>query len=254
MLRRLAPFALAMFALPALAGTTLDSDECNLDSDWSLKPADSALAFSREGDAKPGRVELSGGVLRVDGREIALSAADRDRLRAYERTVRELIPEVQEIALDAIEIAFVAVDEVARGFAGDDPDQYARTAEKLATARITARRHIEDAFEGRGWSEAEVERLVEEAVTEMVPVLVSDVVATAVRVALSGDEAAAEALEARAERLEREIETKVEGRAKELERRAEGLCVRLVELDRLEADLDVEIAPGQRFDLVRVEN
>lgn len=254
MLRRLAPLVLALIATPVLAGTVIDSDQCGLDTDWSLKAADTALAFSRDGDAKPGRLELSGGVLRVDGREIALSAADRDRLLAYERKVRELIPEVQEIALDAIEIAFVAVSEVALTFSGDDPAEYQRVAEKLATARITARRHVEDAFEGRGWSEAEVERLVEEAVTDMIPVLVGDVVATAVRVAFSGDEAAAKALEERAERMEREIEAKVEGRARELERRAEGLCVQLVELDRLEAGLDFEIAPGQRFDLVRIDD
>jgi hypothetical protein len=254
MLRRLAPLALAFLATPALAGTTISGDSCDLDSDWSLDFDRGQLAFARDAEARPGRVELSGGVLRVDGREIALSAADRERLRAYEAKVRELVPEVQQIALDAIEIAFVAVDEVARTFASSDPAEYQRTAEKLATARINARRHVEDAFEGRGWSEAEVERLVEQAVGEMVPALVGDIVATAVRVALSGDAAAAKELEIRAERLENEIEEKVEGRARALEDRADALCRQLVELDRIESGLDVEIAPGERFDLVRVSN
>jgi hypothetical protein len=53
--------------------------------------------------------------------------------------------------------------------------------------------------------------------------------------------------------MEREVEARVEGRAKALEKRAEAFCPRLVELDRLESAITAEIAPGQRFDLVHIE-
>lgn len=253
MLRRLALAAvLSTACATASAGTDVSLDQCDLASGWGVSLAQDALSFSREGEAAPARIELSDGRLRVDGREVALSADDRRRLREYEATVRELLPEAKAIALEAIEIAFTAVDEVARMFAPKDEAGYAATAEQLATARIIARRKVEDAFAGRGWSDAEMERLVEDAVAQLVPALVGDIVGTAVKVALSGDEAAAKELEARAERMEREIESRVEGRAKALEARAEAFCPRLVALDRLEAGIAAEIAPGQRFDLIRV--
>jgi hypothetical protein len=253
MSRRLALAALLCTAAGAAsAGTDVSLDQCDLATGWSVSMAQDELAFSREGASAPARIELIDGRLRVDGREVVLSADDRRRLREYEDTVRALLPEAQAIALEAIEIAFAAVDEVARMFAPKDEAGYAATAEKLATARIIARRKIEDAFAGRGWSDAEMERLVEDAVAQLVPALVGDIVGTAVKVALSGDEAAAKELEARAERMEREIEARVEGRAKALEKRAEAFCPRLVALDRLESDIAAEIAPGQRFDLIRV--
>jgi hypothetical protein len=250
--RRLALAALLSIACTgAHAGADVDLDHCDLATGWGVSMAQGALAFTRE-DATPARLSLSDGRLVVDGREVALTAEERRRLREYEATVRELLPEAKAIALDAIEIAFSAVDEVARMFAPKDDAGYAATAEKLATARIMARRQVEDAFAGRGWSDAEMERLVEEAVAQLVPALVGDIVGTAVKVALSGDEAAARELERRAERMEREIEARVEGRARALEARAEAFCPRLVELDRIESSIITEIAPGQRFDLVRV--
>lgn len=253
MLRRIALAAvLATSCATAGAGTDVSLEHCDLATGWGVALTREALAFTREGDATPARLSLSDGRLYVDGREVALSAEDRRRLRDYEASVRELLPEAMAIALEAIEIAFAAVDEVARTFAPADDAGYAATAEKLATARIIARRKVEDAFAGRGWSDAEVERLVEEAVAQLIPALVGDIVGTAVKVALSGDEAAAKELEARAERMEREIEARVEGRAKALEARAEAFCPRLVELDRLESAIAAEIAPGQRFDLIRV--
>jgi hypothetical protein len=253
MLRHIAIFALAMSAAPmALAGSHFD--HCGLDSDWSLKLSPASLSFEREIDGNASRIELSDGRLTVDGRTVELDGNDRRHLRDYESRVRALVPEAKAIALDAIAIAFTAVDEVARAFAGKDEAGYARTAEKLATARITARRHVEEAFEGRGWNDDQVEDLVEQAVQDLVPVLVGEIVSTAVRVALSGDEKAAAELDARAKHLEREIERKVEGRAKELERRAEALCPQLVELDHIEAQLSAELAPGQRFDLIQVDH
>ncbi len=253
MLRRPLFAALLCTAALAHAGTDVETDACDLESEWSVAMQPAAVSFASEREGGPAKLTLADGVLTVDGRTVALSADDRTRLRAYEAEVRRLLPEAKAIALDAIEIAFTAVDEVARAFAPKDGDEYARTAEKLATARIIARRQVEDAFAGRGWSEAEMERLVEEAVAQLVPAVMGDIVGTAIRIAISGDEAAAKELEQRAERMEREIEERVESRAKELERRAEAFCPQLVELDRLESAITAEIAPGRRFDMIRVE-
>lgn len=241
-------------AVPTTARDRVNTrlDSCNLNSEWSLQVDPATLAFSRDAGL-PKHLELSRGVVRVDGRQLALNAADRSRIEAYEREIRALVPEVKAIATEAISIAFTAVDEVARMFVTGDQASHERVAEKLATARIVAMRHVEEAFHRGRWNEAEVERLVGDAVAEMLPVLVGDIVATAVRIALTGDESAAAELEARAKRLERTIEKKVEGRANDLKVRADALCLRLAALDRLEREVSAELAPGERFDLIRIK-
>jgi hypothetical protein len=254
MLCRLAVVAAALSAAgTAAAGEDRVSfDHCDLATGWALSLAGAELAFTRD-DGVPARLALDDGRLRADGREVALSADDRRRLRDYEATVRDLLPDAKAIALEGIEIAFVAVNEVARLFLSADEAVHAATAGKIATARIVARRQVEEAFAGRDWSDAELERLVEDAVVQLMPALVGSIAASAVKAALSGDEQLAGELEARAARMEREIEARVARRAKALEARAEAFCRRLAALDRLEAEIDAEIAPGQRFDLIRVE-
>jgi hypothetical protein len=253
MLRRITLLVFS-FACATTATAASREDACNLETPWAVELQSDALVFSRKAEdaGTPRAVRVADGSLSIDGRDIVLSRDDRRRLQAYESEVRALIPEVKEIALDAINIAFTAVDEVARMFAGKDDAGYERTAEKLATARIAMRRKVDDAFKGRGWSDDDFDAVVEEAVAQLLPTLIGDIVGTAVRVALSGDEAAARELEARAERMEREIETRVEARAEAIEARAEALCPRLVALDRIEAEVTAELAPGQRFDLITV--
>jgi hypothetical protein len=78
----------------------------------------------------------------------------------------------------------------------------------------------------------------------VVPEVVGNVTALALKAAFSGDEGAVEAIERKADRLEKEIERDVERRADELGRRADKLCPQLTELDRLESTLGR--APGRR--------
>ena len=253
MLRRIALFSLCL-GVASTASAASRFDACDVETPWSVQLESDALTFSREAEDAgiPREVRLAAGTLSIDGRDMAISADDRRRLRVYESEVRAMIPEAKAIALDAINIAFTAVDEVARLFADRNASSYERTAEKLATVRIVARRKVDDAFKGRGWNEGDLDLVIEDAVEQLLPTLIGDVVGNAVRLALSGDAAAARELEARAERMQREIERRVEGRAKSLEARAEALCPRLIALDRIEDEVTAELAPGQRFDLIAV--
>ncbi len=83
------------------------------------------------------------------------------------------------------------------------------------------------------------------------PVIIGDITATALKVALSGDEHAAQELEARAKHIEASIEAAVEDRARQLEKRAEALCDSVDDLKRIERALSVRLADGSSLDLVR---
>lgn len=221
-----------------------DISVCDLHSGYSLRVEPQQLVFSRSG-ARPAEIVLADGRLRVDGSDVALSAADRQRVRDYERGVRDLLPEVKAIARQAIGVAFDAVTQVNAAFASDPADARAKAMRMQRLAADLGRRI--DA--GQDWSDAEVERLVETAVAGLIGDLVGNVTTQALKIAFTGDEAAAAELEARAEAIEKGVEQAVEKSSADLERRAEALCPRVLALNEMAGQLDVRLPDGSRLDL-----
>jgi hypothetical protein len=222
---------------------------CDVDSPYDLRIDHGKLTWLREGSA-PQRIEMDRGGLMVDGQRLALSEADAQRLIEFQATVIETVPEVKAIALDAIDIAFTALEHVSRALVSTESRDHQATAERLATARIAATRHIEEGMATDQWSNAQFERLIENTVTEALPVIIGDITATALKVAFSGDEHAVQELEARAKHIEASIEAAVEDRARQLEKRADALCDSVENLKRIEAALTVRLADGRALDLV----
>jgi Protein of unknown function (DUF2884) len=242
-------FALActlLVATPAFASM----HACEASSDYSLSFTDGSLAFSSD-SAKPARVELRQGHLFVDGREQPLSAADAKRVAEFETGVRRLLPQVKEIALDAVDIAFDAVEAVAIGFSASNNSQMDKLHDRLAHAREELRRGIESRIVGSGWTDADIEELVKSSVKALVPALAQQLAAGAVAAALSGDENVANEIEKRAERMAADVEGRVKARAKQLERRADALCPQVSDLVALVANLDLRLDGNRAIKLFR---
>jgi Protein of unknown function (DUF2884) len=235
-----------LIATPAFAGM----HACEASSDYSLSFNDGSLAF-RSDSAKPARVELRQGHLFIDGQEQPLTAADSKRIADFESGVRRLLPQVKEIALDAVDIAFDAVEAVAVGFSAVDNAQMGKLHERLGHAREQLRRGIESRIVGSGWTDADIEELVKSSVQALVPALVQQLAAGAVLAALSGDESVAHELEKRAERMAADVESRVKARARQLERRADALCPQVSDLVALVANLDLRLDGNRAIQLFR---
>ncbi len=102
------------------------------------------------------------------------------------------------------------------------------------------------------WQDADIDRLVDTTVEAVVPEIVGNVTAEALKVAFTGDEAAAAELEARASGIEKSVDRAVAKEAAALEGRFDALCPRLRALERTEDELDLRLADGSRLDLVLV--
>jgi hypothetical protein len=244
-------FALALgaaFAAPAFAHVHIG--DCGFHSRYALTIKPDRLVFTRSTGA-PSDVEIADGRLSVDGKSIAVSDADAKRLRDAEREVRALVPEVKGIARDAIAIAFDAVAQVAAAFAHDGESARA-SAERIARAGREIDRKIAETDRFDRWQDADIDRLVESTVETLVPEIVGNVTAQALKVAFTGDATAAAELEARADGIEKSVDRAVEKQSAELEARAMGLCPRLRTLERMQSDLDVRLADGSRLDLIDV--
>jgi hypothetical protein len=239
----IAPLMLLGVSGASVAATDINLASCEIESPYSVTFGDNSLRFERKGDDAH-VIELSAGGLRLDGRDVDVSGEDRARLLRLESEARRLAPEAKALALDAIDIAFRAVEQVGLAFSSGDAASREATAEKLATSRMLLNRRIEAGFDGREPLGAEqIDNLIAESVAGLMPVIA----AVAVRAALSGDEAAIENMAAR---MEAELEQELEQRGREIEARAEALCLRVAELDRIENGLSTDILDGNPLNLI----
>ncbi|MFY2763231.1 DUF2884 family protein [Arenimonas sp. MALMAid1274] len=238
--------AALFLALALAAGSSQARNlDCDVSSRYDVSFNAGRIDFTSE-DGADHRVRLAAGVLYIDGQPAALGAADRARLLQFAGEVQALAPEVQSVALEAVEIAFLALSDVARALSEDGD----KTVAKLADARREVERELR-ATPAAALNGDVIGDAVGTAVAELVPALVGDIVQAALAAAFSGDTRRAEALESRANKLEREIERRIEPRAEALGLRAQALCDRFAALDRLEAKFDYRLPNGERLDLLR---
>lgn len=240
----------AAFAVAAGGAQAHNNVElCGIESKYEVSLDGNRLLFEKTG-VEPAKVEMRRGRLFVDGREIALSDGDAERIAKYEATVRALVPQAKAIARDAIEIAFTAVSEVAAAFSGES--NASATRARMGEIRMGLMSRVNDAFDKRPWHEDEFEEVVESSVKEMIPVIIGEVVGKAVSMALSGDEKGAAELEKRAEQLEKDIESRIDTQTRQLAARAEALCPLIAELGAIELSMDLRL-DGKRLRLIELE-
>jgi hypothetical protein len=252
MKRMFVPVLSTLLALGAI-GTAQAHDkrhlECDLHSDYRLQMHRKAFVFTRE-DGPASHVAIGGGRLFVDGQEVSLDAADRERVRSIEAGLNRMVPQMQQVVVEATDIAFAALVEVAHGFAptGGRDDG---VAELLA-----AQRHIQAELKREPlmlFGDEVEAKVISPVVTKFVPVLAGNAVRSTLAAVFSGDEDQQHAFEQRMDAMGDEIERKVEARADGLEPKVEALCAGARELDRLEQGLTVRPG-GEPLDLLRTSH
>lgn len=236
--------ALAMAATPAAFA---HDSHCSVDSDYDFTINDDALLFERD-SGSPQRVEFRQGELWVDGQRQNLSTADRARVAQFEQDARAIVPEAKAIAIDAIDLAGAALEQVAVAFASDEDRE--RIIARGYQLRDQLRERIAAVDSTDSFDEAEFEAAIEEIVESAIPELVGGVAAMAMKAAFSGDEDMASQIEAKAEALEETIEREVEARAELIETRADALCDRVRELDQIESQFEFAMADGRSLNLL----
>ncbi|MHA6205064.1 DUF2884 family protein [Dyella soli] len=237
------------FAGGACAGDVHFGDgNCGYTSDYDVHASQDGVDFRRD-SGRPTQVFMHDGRLWVDGRDVAVSADDATRLRAYESQLRGLLPEIASIARQGVDMGFAAMRTVLLTFADNDDERRGMLRRlddnhRQALARI-------DASLGQGvWQRHAMDDMVADSVQASVSDLAGKVAGSAVKAALSGDESKVAALQARAESLDQSMDREMSRQAEQLDKRAEALCPRLVALDHLQQQLQVRLQDGARLQLL----
>jgi hypothetical protein len=222
---------------------------CSVKSDYTVERRDGGYRFTRT-DGHAADVHIRDGRLVVDGVDATVSPADRARLRRFQSDLDGVVEQARVLGMEAAALAVDAVSEVAIAFFGDDPATLRRFEARLATLEKDIRATLPSG-DGPLFDEAAFERAMESAMDELAPMLASQVAGKAVAAALSGNQDRIRDLEARAKRLEHEIEATVGRRAKDIEARAEALCPQIEAMAATLAAMDYRHADGSRLELVR---
>ncbi len=253
---RLTVLALATASLlplgAAQAGHFHHDCDVNFRSDYDLRISADGLSFAPD-SGSGAKIRLDAGRLFVDDREVAVNAADRVRIARFEDEVLAIREEAIGIAQEGIGIGLTAIREVNAAFE-EDAERAAEFNRRIDRIGAEMQKAVRDDLSHGRPTDAEIKRVVDHVVEPLVKELVASIAANvagdAIAMALSGDESRGKEIEAKAKRLERSIEDKVEGAAKQLEARAKELCPRVQALAEINAGFEVEIASGIRLDLL----
>lgn len=243
--------ALALSSGRFAAALEVDVEECDIDSPYSTRIEADRIALSND-ETHSVVTLLPNGRVEVDGRALSLSQADTAQVAEFERVVREIVPQAKALAIDAVAIAFEAVGHVSTAFA-ENGHEARESAKRIARSAEELQRSIRERNTWGPHADREIERIIEGAVGSLIGEMVGNITAQAVNVALSGDERAIAELEARAESIEKNVEDAVKKRASEIEARADALCQRMQDLDRIESKIIARLPDGSAFDLIRVK-
>ena len=223
---------LSLCAFAALS--TSAHQQCDFGLEGELEYNEGEITFLTQSGEIKVRIDQQN-VLYLEGDRQSLDSEQQKLVSAYAAQIRETIPLVFEIIVEASEIGLQAATMALEVlFEGEDFDGLSKD---LAEIREDLEQKIDAThFSTRQFEDSELEERIEATVSKAVATVMPEIAAMAIRAAFS-DEGGLAGIEARADKLELLIEQKVEARADALEVRAEGLCKVMEKLDALEEKL-----------------
>lgn len=216
-----------------------DKSSCNFNLEYDFEIKDSEITFSNDAGSK---IFINqDNQLFVNDSQQSLDESQQQLVDNYADGVRDLVPEITTIAIEGVNLGVKAAAMALSSLLGDSSPEFDHFTDKVneLAASITLKlnssdfstKTIEDSFDDE--FEKEIELVVEEAMAEIAPIIMAQMVTAA----MSGDDSSISELEMRTENLEYDIKSFVEPQAEALEARAEELCSSVAALDNIESEL-----------------
>lgn len=186
----------------------------------------------------------------VKGEQIELTSTQQAMVMDYSVSIRNSVPEVTEIAMEAVGLAFEGVNIALGEFVDLDENE---EKFKQLQQKINKKYQSDDgSFTvtegdfGMNIDDEEIDALVEEMVEDMVPDLVGGLLSTIGKAMVTGGD-----IDSEFDGLEQRIESEIEAKADLIEVKADAFCQKMKRLNTLEQEL---ISIDSHFDLLEIED
>jgi hypothetical protein len=158
---------------------------CHASSTYDLTLQSQQLVFERT-TPEPTRVEVDAGTLRVDGVPVHGAGEQLDRVQAFEREVRALVPRVRAVAERGADLATQSVrDEVAR--LGLDTATRDELDRRLAGHASNVKQRIANSQSTKDWHGSAFQQYATELSADLLPVIGTDLGQQALQAMAGGD-------------------------------------------------------------------
>ncbi len=236
----LALLCLAGMASAEPARPHLSSQQCEFTTSYDLRIADDGVWLARD-SGLPREVHIHDGGISIDQRSQRVSDEDARRLRRMEAMTRDLVPAVANIAREAVNIAFDALGGVVEIMTGSQSK--ARDIERV---RRQAMAQI-DASLGKGrWDQKQFDETFEANVERAAEDMAGTLTRSVLWAAFTGR---AEEIDQRAEKMEKDLDARMDSRSRKLEAQAQSLCDQVTALHDMQQQLDLRYQ-GQPLQLL----
>ncbi|WP_164078398.1 DUF2884 family protein [Alteromonas facilis] len=237
------------------------SDSCNINFEGELQFKEDILSITlKNGDIANFTAD---GEVSINGEYLSLDSAQSNAAQQYYSAITESIPQTAEIAIDALEVASVAVTEAFGELLGYDDPLVVDFEDFFATLHVK----VNDQFyaadgsfhmkssdsEDGSWVNPTWESELEEQIEDMVERSIGRIlVAVGTEMVMSGGDMSA--FESRMENFGERIEQRVEFNTEELEHKADQLCMTLSTADVAESKLASSVDALSTLDMLDIEN
>jgi hypothetical protein len=228
------------------------NDSCGADILGGIKITAVAIEFSKNKQQLYKIVNNED--LYVNGEQIALTYTQQSLVTDYSSSIRAVVPEIKNIALDAIDLASDGVNLAFNELLGEGNDLSLDITAQLAEIRIevdkgfTSNKDIyfdEEGFSGEEDFEKRIENAVENTIQNSIGSLM---IAVGQQMLFSGGDG--DAFETRMENFGEKMEHEMESRGEKIEKRGEELCQSVVAIDVLENELSHEVVELKDMNLL----
>ena len=222
---------------------SFSSDSCNVDLTGGININSKNITFSK--DKMPLYTISNNDTLLINGEEVYLTSSQQSLLREYSTSIRNVVPEVKVIALDAIDLAIDGVNLAFNELLGEGNNVSSELTTQLTGIRGEVESEFskhkdfyidEDGFAGEDFFGDDFAQRIESAVESTIQnSLGSLMIAVGQEMLFSGGDM--DAFGSKMEKFGEQIEHEMEARGAGLEKRGEALCQSIIAIDKMEEQL-----------------
>jgi DUF2884 family protein len=243
-------------------------NSCNINLHAGIQISPHSIQFFKQGSRQQQSKDqaiykiVNDNRLFIGATERDLSASQQALVHDYATSIRNVIPEVNSVAIEGIDLASEGVTLALNELLGNDNDVAKDLTDELAKVRAEVNLRFnseqtmyfdEDGFAGDEFFDEKFEDHIEAVVENAIKKSMGSIlIAVGQQMLFANDDG--NDFETRMEKFGEQMEQKMELKAASIEKRANGLCQSMAKIDRLEELLKIEMPALAEFNLLSVEH